>query len=180
MALPPNIRINTQFPFPALVTGSAPIVISKANGIWRVSFSIANLGTQVPLITAYPTDYVLIWDSIANTFFRVTLSSFGLGGARTQRSVTASPIVVAAGDQILNVNIAAGAPTCALPAAATRNGVPLTFKDVGGQFFAHNLTITPNGAETIDGLANLVMKTNRQGVTLWPFNDGANSGWFLL
>lgn len=176
---PTTYRVAVQVPFPSQVTGNAPIGVGKLSGIWTISLNVDALGAVVPLASQYGTDYLLLWDSVAKTYSKVALSSLGVGGARAQRSVTASPIVVAATDQILNVNINAGAPTCALPASASRNGVPLTFKDVGGQFAAHNLTITPNGTEKIDGLSSLVLNTNYQGVTLNPFNDGTNAGWFL-
>jgi hypothetical protein len=100
-------------------------------------------------------------------------------GARTQRSVTASPIVVASNDQILNVNVSSGTVACTLPGAATRSGVSLVFKDVGGQFSAHALTITPQAGETIDGLASMTLSTNRQFVELTPFNDAVNTGWMI-
>jgi hypothetical protein len=96
-----------------------------------------------------------------------------------QRRVTASPITVAASDKTITCNITSGTPTCALPAAATRTGLPLIFKDATGQFAAHPLTITPNGAETIDGLASLTLSTNYQYLMLVPYNDGAGSGWFI-
>lgn len=96
----------------------------------------------------------------------------------SQRSVTASPITIAAGDAIINCNIT-GAGTCALPASSTRNGRLLVFKDVGGKFGANNLTITPAGAERIDGLANIVGRTNYGRIVLRPMNDGVNSGWSL-
>jgi hypothetical protein len=91
--------------------------------------------------------------------------------------VTASPIVVGSTDAILNINITTGSPTCALPAAATRSGVAVCFKDVGSQFGAHPLTITPNGTETIDGLASVTLSTNRQWIWLTPYNDTVNTGW---
>jgi hypothetical protein len=95
-----------------------------------------------------------------------------------QRSVTASPIVIGAGDEIINCNIT-GAATCALPASATRSGKALSFKDVAGKFAAGNLTLTPNGAERIDGLATLALATNYQYLRLRPYNDGVNSGWAI-
>lgn len=96
--------------------------------------------------------------------------------ARVQRAVVATPIVIAQADQILNCNIPVAA-ACALPKAATRNGIPLTFKDLG-QAAAHNITLTPFGAETIAGVnAAVALTVNRQELTLVPFNDGVNSGW---
>jgi|SRR5215813_4235888 len=178
--VPPDIRANVPVPFPALVTGSGPITLTKVIGVWKIGFTIAAFGSQNPPVGNYPTDFLLGFDAVAQQFFKISLSNLAqtLQGARNQRSVTASPIVIAGSDAILNVNINVAA-SCALPAAATRLGVPLTFKDVGAQFGAHNLTITPNGIETIDGAASLVLNVNRQGVTLVPFNDGVNSGWAI-
>jgi Collagen triple helix repeat (20 copies) len=97
----------------------------------------------------------------------------------TQRSVTAGPIAIVATDDVLNVNINTGTPTCALPASASRSGRHIVIKDVGGQFGAHNLTITPAGAERVDGLASIVLNTNYQQIKLRPMNDGVNSGWAI-
>ena len=177
MTLPANIRVNAMLPFPALVTGTGPITIGKVNGIWQVGFTINAFGSQNPPLANYPTDFVLAYDVVNKTFFKVSLASLGIGGARTQRSVTATPIVIASTDQILNCNINVAA-ACALPAAATRNGVPLTFKDLG-QATAHNITLTPDGAETIDGATIYKLTANYQWVTLVPFNDGVNSGWMV-
>jgi hypothetical protein len=178
MALPANIRVNMSVPFPAMVTGSGPITIGKANGVWQVGFSIATLGSIVPPAGNYATDFLIGFDSIAGTFFKVALSNL-TPGARPQRSVTATPIVIAGSDQILNCNINVAA-ACALPAAATRNGVPLTFADVGAQAGAHNITLTANAGagDTINGAATFVINTNRGNATLVPFNDGVNTGWW--
>jgi hypothetical protein len=180
MALPRHIRINTNVPFPALVIGSGPITIGKQNGVWQVGFSITPFASINPPVANWPTDFLLGYDTVAQQFFKVSISNLqaSITGARNQRSVTATPIVISGTDSILNCNINVAA-ACALPAAATRLGAPLTFKDVGAQFGAHNLTITPNGAETIDNAATLVLNVNRQGVTLVPFNDGINTGWAI-
>src|ERR1700730_15855963 len=177
------MRVNAQLPFPVLGTETGPITIGKVNGIWQVGFTINAFGTQNPPSGNYPTDFLFAYDSVAKAFFKISItnliSSLNVlsGAARSQRAVTASPIVIAGTDQILNCNIAAAA-ACALPAAATRVGVPLTFKDLG-QAAAHNITLTAAGADTIDGAAALVMKNNWQGVTLVPFNDGTNTGWSI-
>lgn len=103
----------------------------------------------------------------------------GSGSVPVQRLVTSSPIVVASSDQIINVNISAGSPTCTLPTASGRSGLAVAFKDVGGNFGAHALTITPAGGDTIDGQASLTLGTNRQFISLVPANDGTTTGWFI-
>lgn len=118
----------------------------------------------------------LFWDPIRGEFTAIPLS-IASNGARIQRSVTTTPIVILSSDQILNCNIPVAA-TCPLPPSASRNGVPLTFKDLG-KVLLHPITITPNGVETIDGQPNFVINNNWQGVTFVPFNDGVNAGWSI-
>lgn len=184
MTLPANIRVNTAVPFPALVLPSGPITISKNNGIWTIGFTITAFGTQVPLVGNYPTDFLMGWDAVNLTFFKVSitnlLSSIAIttGAARTQRTTTVTPIVVAPTDQIISTNISSGPAACTLPSAVSRVGVPVTFKDLG-QAAAHNITLTASGGDTIDGLATYVLSNNRQWVTLVPFNDGTNTGWMV-
>lgn len=97
--------------------------------------------------------------------------------APTQRLVTSSPIVVQSTDMIINVNISSGSPSCTLPTAASRAGIPLVFVDVGGNFGAHALTITPAGGDTIDGQSSLTLGTSHQSIRLVPANDGTTTGW---
>lgn len=179
MSLVASIRVNMQLPFPALVRGANAVVVSKQNGVWTVSLNVGGLATSVPVATDYGITYLLVYNALTATYTRVALNSLGIGGARAQRSVTASPITIAVSDQILNLNLGVAA-NIALPAATTRNGVPLTFKDVGGKAGTFNILLVPNGAETIDGLPNYTLNVNRQAVTLVPFNDGTNVGWFIL
>jgi hypothetical protein len=124
----------------------------------------------------------LIMSSPNGTAWQITVSDAGVigivgggGAARKQRAVTTSPIMVTPTDEILNCNIPAVA-TCTLPLASSRNGAPLTFKDLG-QASTHNITITPAGSDHIDGLTSITLNNNYQAVTLVPFNDGVNSGW---
>jgi hypothetical protein len=97
--------------------------------------------------------------------------------AEGQRRVTTSPITVSATDAIINCNITTGTAACTLPDASTRAGQPIIFKDAGGQFGAHPLTITPFAGQTIDGLSNVVMTENYQRLRLRPYNDGTGTGW---
>jgi hypothetical protein len=97
----------------------------------------------------------------------------------TQRSVTASPISLVANDEIINCNITSGTASCNLPSAATRAGRALVFKDVGGQFSNHPLTLTCAGSERMDGLGGITLNTNYQFLRLVPANDGVNTGWSL-
>jgi len=107
-----------------------------------------------------------------------TQMTSGSLAVRNQRLVTSSPIVIGVSDEIINVNISSGSSSCALPSASSRGGLPLTFKDVGGNFAAHSLTVTPAGADTIDGQPSLTLSGNFQSINLVPANDGTTAGWF--
>src|ERR1700722_19132737 len=115
MTLPANIRTNTLLTFPAQVTGGGPIAVSKINGIWTILMSFAGLQQQFPVGGALTTDQILIWDSVAKTFFYVPMSYFATGGsaaAAQQRSITGAgnlPLdqVGQPKDQFLNLNCSA-------------------------------------------------------------------------
>lgn len=184
MTLPANIRVNLAVPFPAMVQGSGPIAVTKVNGVWTLGFSIVPFGSQNPPVGNFPTDFLLGFDTVNNVFFKISLTNLLAALAppspiRTQRLATSSPITVSGSDNIINVNISSGSPTCTLPLASSRAGSPLTFKDVGGNFAAHNLTIAPAGGDNIDGGGAIVLGTNRQSVTLVPANDGITVGWAI-
>jgi len=96
----------------------------------------------------------------------------------TQRVITAAGgvTVTATDDQIL-INKAAPATTAVtLPAASTRSGRPLVVKDLARNAAAFNITLTPNGVETIDGAANLVISINGSEFDLVPISG---TGWAI-
>ncbi len=171
--LPANIRINIAAPFPALVKGSAPVTISKSNGIWTIGLSTALLGQQNPPLPNYPTDFLLVYDSIAKTQFFVSLSQLL---TPSQRSITAAgnlPIVT--NDQQLNINAVTDlAPV--VPLASSRAGIALTFKNLPG---SHAQTITATAPDTFDGAAALALAGGGT-LTLVPYNDGVNAGWAIV
>jgi hypothetical protein len=184
MAPLPSIRVNTQVPFPAMVTASGPITLAKNVGVWNIGFTIAAFATQNPPVQNFPLDFLLGFDGNVGAFFKISLTNLINAATppspiRTQRLATASPITVLTTDQIINVNIATGTPACTLPAASTRAGNPLTFKDVGGNFAANPLTITPAAGDNIDGGGAITLSTNRQVITLVPANDGTTVGWSI-
>lgn len=82
--------------------------------------------------------------------------------ATTPQAITGTPVafaqspypVKATADLVLYVDTSGGAVEIDLPASAARLGLPLTIKDVTGNAASNNITIKPNGAETIDGYTN--------------------------
>lgn len=111
----------------------------------------------------------------------------GAGSAPAVRVVTAAgDVTVGAGDENIVVNKTVGAATnVILPTSASRAGVPVRIKD--GKFDAatNNLTLVPNGAETLDGFS--AAAANANGVSKIDWNGGAKmlyplaaGGWYFL
>lgn len=101
-------------------------------------------------------------------------------GARQQRSITSTAnLPIQATDSILNIN-SASPLTITVPRANTRAGIPLTFKDVGAEAQANNITINATAPDTFDGLTAVQLTINYQGITLTPRNDGVNNGYSIL
>jgi hypothetical protein len=69
------------------------------------------------------------------------------------------------------------AVTIQLPLSSFRNGVPVTV--IAAQSTVPNITVLPNGTDTILGLASITITTPWAAFNLWPlpayFNPG---GWF--
>lgn len=185
MTLPASIRVNAQFPFPSLVKGSGPIIIAKANGIWTVGFTIAQLAPM--LVGSDPTTkLVLIYDQVTGAFLQTTIATLIGAAANTYRIVTAAGnVAVLATDLVILMNKAVGAATSiVLPPSVQRNGAPLTVKDLKGDANANNITFVPDGVETIDGFDAATAAANGSALidinygkkTLYPLTAG---GWYL-
>jgi hypothetical protein len=87
----------------------------------------------------------------------------------TPTSVTnaLSPFAPTNDDVLLEVDSSAGAVTINLQDASIRT-LPLVIKDIAGAASTHNITINPNGANTIDGAADYVINADYGAVNLFP------------
>ena len=83
-------------------------------------------------------------------------------GAKTITSAS-SPYTVLSTDRILLVDTTGGAVTINMQASAARQ-YDLEIKDDKGMAATNNISIVPNGAETIDGLAPYTMDSNYSNV----------------
>lgn len=185
MTLPYALTVNAQFPFPSTVKGSGPVTISKANGIWTVGLTIAQLP---PLMVGadQTTKLILIYDQVTQSFLQTTLSALFASVIGSVRIITvAGDVTVLSSDVNILLNKTVGAATnINLPASASRNGMPLLIKDYKGDANINNITLVPSGVETIDGFsgaaaaANGLAKitTNLNKKIIYPLPTG---GWFL-
>lgn len=171
MTLPANIRVNIGAPFPVLVKGSGPVIISKQNGIWTVGFTVANLAAMPPG-TDPTTVEVFLYNTVTKTFQQTTIASLltSLAIAPTSIGIAQSPYAVQLSDSILYVDSSGGPVVIDLSTAAARIGRPLVVKDVTGNAATagHNISIIPSGVETIEGLNPLVINANYGGFRLYP------------
>lgn len=175
MTLPANIRVNTGAPFPSTVKGSGPVTISKQNGIWTVGFQYANIA-GIAAGTNPTTLLVLLYNTVTKTFQTATVQQLLALAANnpTNISVANSPYVPLVTDNIIFVDASGGPVEIDLAAANTRSGSPLTIKDINGHANANNITIKPNGLETIDGHTNgapLKINANYGGFRLNPTSN---------
>ncbi len=172
---PVNLRVVVQIPFPARVAANSPIKITKANGIYTISFDVTTFG-QLP--TGYDpfAKEVIVYDPVLRTWVVATIAQL-IGGSLLTRTVTAAGDVnVLANDRVILMNKTVGAATnINLPTANSRNGFPLTVKDFKGDASINNITFVPNGAEKIDGKASVQILDDFGALTLNPISTG---GWW--
>lgn len=181
-----NIRVNISAPFPSLVLGDLPITITKNAGDWIIGFDYSNLANTVPALANYPTDFVLVFDSVTQTYFQMSLQAMqNAFSGNSYRIVTAAGAVTIVGtDQTILLNKTVGAATnIILPTSVSRLGAPVTVKDYKGDANANNITFVPNGTETIDGFSpadaaangTALIDINYGRKTLYPLTAG---GWW--
>lgn len=116
------------------------------------------------------------WPDLSD-FLNALASAQGTAAQKTGiRIATSTPVTVAAADCVVICKLTvAGAVAVTLPAGVSGQHYIIT--DGTGDAATNNITITPNGAETIDGAATLVLNQNYQSAHL-VFNGSSN--WNII
>ena|ERR1039458_9147116 len=168
----PSIRVNAPVPFPAKVAGAGVVEIAKANGIWTISLDFSKVADINPLPADYPSLWFVVEDFVNGVFGRVSLQEMLSPPSPTYINHAASPYAATSADTSIYVDTTAGAVTILLQPTAIRGNLPLIVKDYTGHANANNITLTPNGAEKIDGLASYVLIGDFVGANLGPTTAG--------
>lgn len=121
-----SLKLKTRTLFPALVTAESPIIITKDGIEYVFSFDVDAL-------------LAMISDNFAS--------------AIVDREVTAAgAVTIVPEDRRVRINkTVSEATTLNLTAAADFTGQELIIKDAKGDATNFPISVTPNGAETIDG-----------------------------
>lgn len=180
MTLPLNIRVNVRASFPALVNPSGFLTLTKANGVWTFGANFELLLALPGLLTS--NALIPVQDPGSGAFYTYAVSNLvalvtGVGAAVPNRIITAAGAVAALpadGDILIKKTVPA-ATTVNLVAAANATR-PVSVKDFAGNAFTNNITIVPNGAETIDGLASVSISSDWGAKTFYPVSG---TGYYL-
>lgn len=184
-----SILVNTNKVTIATATGNTAV----AGTLWVAgATTVASLACTGAL--AVNTDKFTVASATGNTAVAGTLAVSGaatlsttlaVSGSATLNgavflpvtTISASTYNLMASDSVLSVAYTAtGECAIDLKTAQTLNGRVLVIKDAGGLAGTNNITITTEGAQTIDGAASAVIDTNYGSITLYC--NGTN--WFSI
>jgi hypothetical protein len=186
MTLPANVRVNTRVPFPAAVIGNGPVTIQKVNGVWHVGLQFQNLGQVSPPVPSFPTNFVIIYDAVANTYYRMSLDSLSLAASiipTARLPVSGSPLAVTINDVEIGVDTSSVPTVVQLPSIASwsvqqANGLELCVFDYTGNAVTHNVTFTLNGTDVFVQGVSPVINQAFGLVKLRPVLTSPNK-WFI-
>ncbi len=176
------VRLKVLPKYPANTVGEKFISITKVNGIYTIDVDYTLLAS-VPILSP-STSFIAVYDAAAGSYKNVSLQDLLTAASLIPQEptvVTGASATIAAGTQAVAISRAAPATTAlALPTVASQAGVPLRIIDWSTAVTGHAITITPNGSETIEHNATLVLNSNAaqlSSVTLRPSNT--LSGWYI-
>lgn len=114
------------------------------------------------------------WADLTSYLVALSAASVGTVDTKAVRIATATPVTVSGTEDYgVGVNVASPA-VVNLPSGST--GQIVAIFDASGDAVNNNITVTPDGGQTIDGAASYVIQTNRGAVIL----QFGTSEWHVL
>lgn len=187
MATPQTIRINVPAPFPTLVAGAAGIVVEKINGFWTIRPDFTALAQATPPVSQYSSTLIESYNALTgvyNTISLVLLAAAAIAVTPTVVTAAGDYSVLSADTDVLIEKTVSIANNVLLPAAASRNGIPVFIKDGAGVASSYPISIKPNGTEKIDNTYTnsnpLQILNNFGGFWLFPRPSTSSiAGWYV-
>lgn len=176
----PSLKARVLVRFPATVNGSDGIEVTKSGNVYTIGEDFLSLTELDP--ADIDNAFLKVEVDGAYYYYGIDTLAGDIGEAVLDDFMTPT-VITAAGDLTITsahhyvvLNKTSGAATgITLPASAARVG-PVRIKDGKGDASSNNITLTPDGSETIDGLSSWVISFDYAGVLLVPRSDG--NGWW--
>lgn len=134
-------------------------------GVYYLSPTVAGGKTLTPPTTAGQINKPLLKALSTTKALILGLRGVEVGASAAVQQISATPYTVLAGDGVVLVNMASAVATVNLPAGATHISKQVTVKDKSGLAGTYNITVVPNGAETIDGDTSAIIRVNHGSAT---------------
>lgn len=162
------MRLRILPRFPVKIQGTTGIAVDRTGGVVTVRQDWKDIQPGVGPFEQ--DDYeVMARDPATGAFSRLPLSASRSAAVRTVTA--AGTVTVLASDGVIAINKTVPEATTVqlLPIASAPNVI---IKDLAGNAATYPITITPSGAETVDGLASLTLNVGFSSVSLRPGAGG--------
>jgi len=172
----------------ATVSGGDGIAVVYGGGEYTASLDLAGLSALASIAASDQDNiFFLAYNSDTNIYGRaplsVVLDSLLLDAYRLVTA--AGAVTVGTADRIILLNKTIGEATdINLPTSVSRNGVPVTVKDLRGDAATNRIRFVMSGSETLDGFPQTAADANFASIidsnygkrTVYPLTSG---GWYL-
>jgi phage tail protein X len=165
----PSLKLRVATRIPAQLVAENFLTITKANGVYTFDVDYELLDTAA--FSDPTTTYVAVLDTVSDSYKITTLSALIAGTTGIEQHITAAgPVAINANTGIARVDQTVGAAiTLTLPAAVSKT-CPVLIADWKGDAGTNNITITPAGAETIQGLSSWTIGGDGGSIFLRPIS----------
>ena len=139
-------------------TVGGDVTMSGAGSVTIANNAVTTAKINNAAVTPAKADLSQAWSHTGNLAAQ--------GGLTMKVTVTNANYTALVTDVVIGVTDTSSARTITLPALSGNTGKTFFIKDMSGGAATNNITIDPNGSETIDGASTFVINTNRGAATI--------------